>query len=156
MKYLVFPLFILLFFASCATQEVCNDDNNSYLVVRFKTLEDESIQDTALTDMSIYGIREGREDSLLYNSFTMSKAQLPLDPNKDFSHFVLSNGLRSDTLLLSHSSEVYLINYSCGFASRFTMEDYRPSGNWMIDMDLRNANIDAELEQDEEHLWIYF
>lgn len=156
MKYLVLALFSFLFFTSCATQEVCDDDNSSYLVARFKTLVDETIQDTILNDMSIYGIRDGKEDSLIYNSISMSKAELPLDPNKDFSHFVMSNGISSDTLLLTHSSEVYLINYTCGFAARFKLADFSPSGKWMQKMELRNDNIDAELEQDEEHLWIYF
>ena len=157
MKHVVLLYTLLLLLTSCATQEVCDDDDQSYMVARFKTLENDGlVGDTILSGMSIYGIREGKADSLLYDSITMIKAQLPLDPNNDISRFVLSNGISIDTLFLTHSSEVYLINYTCGFASRFTLEQYTSARGWIKDLELRDGKIDAELETDEEHLWIYF
>ena len=156
MKHVVLLLTLLLLLTSCATQEVCDDDDQSYMVARFKTLEDGSVRDTTMSGMSIYGIREGKADSLLYDSLSMSKAELPLDPNNDISRFVLSNGISKDTVFLSHSSEVYLINYTCGFASRFTLEQYTSARDWIKDFELRDSKIDAELETNEEHLWIYF
>lgn len=156
MKKLVLPLTILLIIGSCATQDVCDDDNQSILVARFRTLDDGAIIDTIMTGMSIYGIREGKADSLLYDSITMSRVELPLDPNNDISRFVLSNDLRDDTLSLSHSSEAYLISYTCGFAARFTLEQLASSAGWIVDMQLIDGEIDGELMKDEEHLWIYF
>lgn len=156
MKHVVLLLTLLLLLTSCANQEVCDDDDQSYMVARFKILEDGSVRDTIMSGMSIYGIREGKADSLLYDSISMSKAELPLDPNNDISRFVLSNGISIDTLFLTHSSEVYLINYTCGFASRFTLEQYTSARDWIKDLELRDGKIDAELETDEEHLWIYF
>lgn len=156
MKYLVYLLTLVLFFASCATQDVCDDDSQSLLVARFKTLEDNEVADTIMDAMSIYGIREGKADSLLYDSMSMSRAELPLDPNLSFSHFVLSNEIRQDTLMISYSSEAYLISYTCGFAARFTLEQFTNSGSWINDMRLIEGEIDAELETNEEHLWIYF
>lgn len=156
MKHVVLLLTLLLLLTSCATQEVCDDDDQSYMVARFKTLEDGSVRDTIMSGMSIYGIREGNADSLLYDSISMSKAELPLDPNNDITRFVLSNGISKDTVFLSHSSEVYLINYTCGFASRFTLEQYTSTRDWIKDLELRDGKIDAKLETDEEHLWIYF
>ncbi len=156
MKYQLGLLILLLFIASCATQDICDDDSQSYLVARFKTLEDGSITDTIMDAMSIYGIREGKADSLLYDSLSMSVMTLPLDPNNESSMFVLSNEVRQDTLLLSYTSEAYLISYSCGFAARFTLEQFTNSGSWVSDMQMIEGVIDAELETNEEHLWIYF
>ena len=156
MKYLVYLLTLLLLFTSCATQDVCDDDSQSILVARFKTLEDSEVTDTILDAMSIYGIREGKADSLLYDSMSMSRAELPLNPNLSFSHFVLSNKIRQDTLMIKYSSEVYLISYTCGFAVRFTLEQFTNSDSWINDMVLIEGEIDAELESNEEHLWIYF
>lgn len=154
---MAFPLTVLLLFSSCATEEVCNDDNQSYLVIKFKTRwDDNSIHDTLMPGMSIYGIREGKFDSLLYDSLDVTRVELALDPNNEMSHFVLSDEMDRDTLILSHSSEVYLINYTCGFASRFTLEQFSSSGSWIKNMELRDTKIDAELESDEEHLWIYY
>jgi len=156
MKYHLGLLILLLFIASCATQDICDDDSQSYLVVRFKTLEEGNITDTIMGGMSIYGIREGKADSLLYDSLSVSVVELPLDPNNESSQFVLSNELRQDTLLLSYTSEAYLISYSCGFASRFTLEQFSNNGSWVSDMEMIEGEIDAELETNEEHLWIYF
>ena len=156
MKYVVLLLTLLLLLTSCATEAICDDDNQSYMVARFKTLEDGLVSDSIVSGMTIYGIREGKADSLLYDSISMSRAELPLDPNNDISRFVLSNGISRDTVFLSHSSEVYLINYTCGFASRFTLEEYTSARDWIKDVELRDGKIDAELETDEEHLWIYF
>lgn len=156
MKYQLGLLILLLFIASCATQDVCDDDGQSYLVARFKTLEEDNINDTTMVGMSIYGIREGKADSLLYDSLSMSVVELPLDPNNESSMFVLSNEVRQDTLLFSYTSEAYLISYTCGFAARFTLEQFTNSGSWVSDMQLIEGEIDAEIETNEEHLWIYF
>ncbi len=156
MKYLVLPVMVLLLIASCATQEICDDDNQAIMVARFRTMNGGVNRDTLMAGMTIYGIREGKTDSLLYDSTSEGKVQLPLDPNSDLTRFVFTNQVRSDTLSLSHSSEVYLINYTCGFASRFTLGQCTASGSWMVDVELKDAEIDAELSTDEEHLWLYF
>jgi hypothetical protein len=156
MKYMALPLSLLLLFTSCATQEFCDDDNQSYLIAQFRTKEDGEERDTIMGGMTIYGIREGKPDSLLYDSTSMSKAQLPLDPNNDITSFVFSNTIQKDTLVLTHSSEIYLISQDCGFASRFSLVEYTASGNWLKEIVLRNGEIDATLENDEEHLRIYF
>ena len=157
MKYVVLLLTLLLLLPSCATQDVCDDDNQAYMVTKFKTIEDDGlIGDTILSGMTIYGIREGKADSLIYDSISMSKAVLPLDPNNDITRFVLSNGISMDTVILTHSSEVYLINYTCGFGSRFSLEQYTSAWDWILELELREGKIDAELDTDEEHLWIYF
>jgi len=156
MKNLLFPLTLLLLIASCSTLDICDDDSQSYLVARFMTLEDDTTTDTIMGGMSIYGVREGMADSLLYDSISMSRAELPMDPNNEFSKFVLSNESRQDTLLLTYSNEAYLISYSCGYAARFTLDQYTTSGNWVLDIELKEGEIDAELTTDEEHLWLYF
>lgn len=156
MKYLVYSLSLLLFISSCVKQDICDDDSQSYLVAGFKTLNaDDEVTDTTLADLSIYGIREGKTDSLLYDSVSVSEVGLPLDPNMDFSHFVLSNGISHDTLQLTYTSEIYLVSYTCGFAVRFTLDQYRNTGSWIGDMELISGEIDAELESNETHLWIY-
>lgn len=157
MKYLVYSLGLLLLISSCATQDICDDDSQSYLVAGFKTLDTEDeVTDTTMAGLSVYGIREGKTDSLLYDSVSVSELELPLDPNNEFSYFVLGNGISHDTLQLTYDSEVYLISYSCGFAVRFTLDQFTSTGSWISDMELISGDIDAELESNETHLWIYF
>jgi hypothetical protein len=156
MKTRQLPLILLLVIASCTTQDVCDDDNQAILVARFKTIANGETTDTILPGISIYGIREGQPDSLLYDSMLVSRVELPLDPSNDQSRYVMTIAEETDTLFLIHSSEAYLISYSCGFAARFTLEDFTATGKMIVDTELISASIDAELESDEVHLWIYF
>ena len=148
--------FSLLLLTSCTTQDVCDDDNQSKLVARFKTIESDTVSDTIVSGVTIYGIREGQTDSLLYDSSTTSEILLPLDPNLDFTRFVLSVNEQSDTLRFTYTTEFYLLSYTCGFAALFNLDSVRHSHLMIQDLEIINSVIDAELEENEEHLWIYF
>jgi len=151
---LIFSFLLLLY--ACTTQDVCDDDNQSKLVARFKTMESDVISDTILSGVTIYGIREGQTDSLLYDSSSTSEILLPLDPNHDLTRFVLSVNEYSDTLYFIHTTEFYLLSYTCGFAALFNLDSIRYSHQIIHDLEIINSVIDAELEENEEHLWIYF
>lgn len=151
---LIYTSVILL--SSCNTQDVCNDDNQSHLVARFKSIESDIISDTIVSGVTIYGVREGKSDSLLYDSITTSSVLLPLDPGHDVTRFVLTVNEQSDTLRFIHRTEYYLISYTCGFAALFNLDSVRYSHMIIQDVEIINSVIDAEPEQNEEHIWIYF
>jgi hypothetical protein len=145
---------------SCDTLEICDDSGESVLVARFKIQGDELNSDTIISSFSLFGIREGKADSLLYDSTSSSasRVELPLDPHHDFSRFVLQIDELSDTLYIGHTTGYYLMSYTCGYAALFTLDpDKLHHGNSMIrGFEIIEAVIDAEQLQDEEHLWLYF
>jgi len=156
MKIRLLPLFLLLGLFSCSTLEVCDDNIQSELVARFKTIEEGVVNDTSISGVTLYGIREGKSDSLLYDSVTVMDVVLPLDSHHDFSRFILNIYEQTDTLTIQHTNEFYMISYTCGFASLFTINSFVYSNLMINDIEIVNSMVDAELEQDEEHLWIYF
>jgi hypothetical protein len=156
MKPRLAPLIFLLFITSCATQEICDSDNQSILVARFKSIATGESTDTIIPGLSVYGIREGSPDSLLYDSVSLGKIELPLDPGHPRSRYVLYTAQKNDTLVLEHASEAYLISYECGFAAQFYLKGFEYSGGMITDMEIISSSIDAEMETNEEHLWIYF
>ena len=156
MKLRTALLTLMMVLLSCATQDICDDDNQSLLVARFKSASTGQVSDTVVSGLSIFGIREGKPDSLLYDSATLGSIGIPLDPNRPESVFVMSAGLKTDTLAVRHSSEVYLISYSCGFAALFTLEEIDHKGELIRDTEIINVSVDAETETDEEHIRIYF
>jgi hypothetical protein len=93
---------------------------------------------------------------LFYPSITTKQILLPLDPHHDFSRFVLHVNEQTDTLRVIHTTESYLISYTCGFGSLFTLDNVSYSNLMIQNLEIINSVIDAELEQNEEHLWIYF
>ena len=156
MKIGLLPFFFLVLLVSCATEEVCDEDSQSELVVRFKTIESTIISDTIMSDVTIHGIREGQSDSLLYDSVSASRILLPLDPNHEQSRFVLNMNEHNDTLMVTHSNEVYMISYTCGFATLFTLENIDYYSLIIKDIEIIAPMVDAALEQNEEHIWIYY
>ena len=126
------------------------------MVALFKTMEEGVINDTTISGVTLYGIREGRPDSLLHDSLTLSTIVLPLDSHHDFSRFVLNIDEQTDTLRIIHTVEFYMISYTCGFAALFTVDGIDFSNTMINDIEIVNPVVDDELEPNEEHLWIYF
>lgn len=156
MRHVLFLFAVLIVLFSCASQEICDGDNQSEMVARFKLEKDGSASDTTLTGVSVHGIRPGLSDSLLYDSVPAAKIILPLDPNHTFSTFVISADTLQDTLTIHHRTEYYLISYTCGFAALFTLEKIDVSGSLINRAEIIDPVIDADLVQNEEHIWLYF
>ena len=156
MKKYLLPILLMSLMISCVTREICDDNNQSELVARFKLEMDGVYTDTVFNGVSVYGTRSGQEFNLLYDSVPTSRIVLPLDPNQTSTSFLIDfNGLR-DTLTIQHTTEYYLISYTCGFAALFTMEDVLHTRQVIRDFKIINEVIDAELELNEEQLWILF
>jgi hypothetical protein len=140
---------------SCIKVEICDANSDSELVARFKTRHEGVPTDTVVSSFSLYGVREGLADSLIYDSIATSKLVVPLNPHQDFSRFILQNGEQSDTLVVNHNREIYLISYTCGFATLFTIENIEYSGEMIKSDTLIKEMVDAENEANEEHIWLF-
>jgi len=152
-------LFLVLFLlaSSCTTLEPCDEDSISEMVASFKTETGGSVIDTTVSALTVYGIREGQSIWLLYDSISESEIFLPLDPHHDFSSFVFQTGEKTDTLTLPHSSEIYLISYSCGFGNQFNLETDIQYGTGMFVKDsIINPIVNTSLEEEDIHIWLYF
>jgi len=150
-------MLLLLLSISCSPAEPCEEDSISELLALFKTETDGEVIDTTIANLRIYGIREGQPTWFLYDSVSVSEIILPLDPHHEFSNFVfIANGF-SDTLALSHSTEDYLISFSCGFGHLFTLDPSPVYQGGMIKKDsIINPVVTTSLEEDETHIWFYF
>jgi len=156
MKSILSLLLIVPLLLSCSTQEICEDGTESELVARFKISGSTPVADSVLSGVTLFGIREGRPDSLIYDSSNISRAVLPLDPHNNHSRFIIIANDQTDTIRIEHNTETYLISYTCGFAALFTILSVDPTRHMIIDSEIVNTLVDAELEENEEHLWLYF
>ena len=155
MKLRILILIIVFTVTGCVKVEICDDDRDSLMVARFKTMKEEVPADTTVNFFSLYGIREGMPDSLIVDSIPTNNFRVPLDPHQDVSRFVLLFGGASDTLVVSHHQEIYMISYKCGFATLFTIDQVGYSTGIIKSHEIRKAMVDAETEKDEEHSWLY-
>ncbi|MEA3462376.1 MAG: DUF6452 family protein [Bacteroidota bacterium] len=152
-RILFFILFILA--ASCVTVELCDESYDSELVARLKTVKDGEVTDSTVAALTLWGIREGLSDSLLYDALPTSGFAVPLDPHHDFSSFVLQIDTLSDTLTVYHDFETYMVSYNCAYANLFTLSHIEYKGGIIKSDTILSEMIDAEYEENEEHIWLY-
>jgi len=150
-------LFLLagIFMAGCVSVEVCEEEYVSEMVARFKTMKEGTAADTTVSALSLYGIREGKIDSLFYDSIPASGFMVPLDPHHAYSSFVLQLDTLRDTLTVYYEREAYLISYTCGFANLFTLDHIEPSTGVIKNDSILMDMIDAAYETNEVHIWLY-
>jgi hypothetical protein len=141
--------------AACVNVEECEEEYVSTLVTRFKTMKDGAAADTTVNALSLYGIRNGQSDSLLYDSIPASGFTVTLDPHFDRSSFVLQIDTLSDTLNVYYEHEIYMISYTCGFASLFTLDQIEALTGLIKNDTIIKDMIDAEYEENEIHIWLY-
>jgi hypothetical protein len=141
---------------SCSTLEVCEEDLLPSAITTFHTYQNGTLTDTILSGIYLYGIRENKPDSLLYDSAKAAKIQLPLNPNSDHSTFVFKVQDLIDTIEIYHTSTIYLLSFTCGFANDFTMTDIAFTRYSLTDIELIKEYVNAEETDVEEHLKFYF
>jgi len=156
MKIIRILFLIPVFFYSCTTQEVCEEDLKAEAIATFKTVDNGIESDTVLSGVTIFGIRDDMKDSLLYDSAKVSKIYLPLNPNKEWSIFVLKIQDLADTLNIYHTSTAYLVSYTCGFSSNFEISSIHSTRNIVKNVELINKDVYAEESEITEHFRLYF
>ena len=157
-EIIYFGAIILIVLASCSTQDVCEDDLKAEAISNFFTYQDGVMTDTLISGLTLYGIRENKADSLLYDSAKVSRINLPLDPNHDHSTFIMEINDIVDTITFFHNTRTYLVSYTCGFANNFTITKLNYTTTSIIEIELLIDYVKAE-ESDiepEEHIRIYF
>jgi len=156
MRSRILFVIISILVTGCISVEICDDDNNSVMVAKFMTMQDELPADSTVASLSVYGIREGRPDSLLYNNQPSVNAfELPLDPHHDYSRFVLQVDTLIDTLELMHTQELYLISYDCGFGNVFTLDNIGFGNGLIKSAEIKDETVDALTEEDDVHIWLF-
>ena len=157
MRSRILFVIISILVTGCISVEICDDDNNSVMVAKFMTMKDELPADSTVASLSVYGIREGRPDSLLYNNQPSVNAfDLPLDPHHGYSRFVLQVDTLTDTLELIHTQEMYMISYDCGFGNVFTLDNNIGFSSGLIkSAEIIDETVDALTEEDDVHIWLF-
>ena len=155
MRSRILFVIISILVTGCISVEICDDDNNSVMVAKFMTMKEDLPADSTVASLSLYGIREGRPDSLLYNQQSANTFDVPLDPHHDFTRFVLQLGEQTDTLELTHTQELYLISYDCGFGNLFTLETVGFKSGMIKSAEIKDEMVDAITEEDDVHIWLF-
>ena len=156
MRNNIFILIFLIIAMSCGKQEVCEENLQAEAIAKFHTLKQGEIKDTTISGVFLYGIRENLNDSLLYDSAKVSKIYIPLDPGSDMSAFVLRIQDVSDTINIYHTSTVYLISFTCGFANNFVLTGINSTNQKIKMTEIINENVYSEESEIEEHISIHF
>lgn len=109
---------ILLLFASCQNEEVCEEAASSPLRMAFYVPGATAGTTRAfiVDSLTVYGV--GRPDSLIYNNSKGIKSiEVPVNPNSARTGFVLVfPGNNTDTVWVESRFHLRFISANCGFA----------------------------------------
>ncbi len=139
---------LLALFSSCENE--CFHKPLSMLNADFFTIDEGEEGEVTVDDVSVFAI--GREDTLLYDSASVRRISMPLDPNSDITAFVLLFGDIADTLTFHHTAAPYFYSYECGFVLHFDVSSFEHTTNIIDSLKLERPEITHKYEK---HLKIY-
>lgn len=136
---------------SCAGDDACKLTRDVYLHITFRTPVPKTLHDTTLQNLTVYGW--ANEDSLLYDSASVSKIKLPLDPSADSAIFMMKSGPRTDTLRFRYQRQLHLISYECGFVVFYQLNEVTRFGNFADSFHIINPSVNTD---DATNLFLYY
>ena len=152
-KILFYGVMIALvsFFFACEEKE-CDESLRNDAGFGFYTLQENEETDTTLPPLSVYA--KNRPDSLLYDSAVSRRnVRLPLNPGKDFTHYVFVIDSMNDTIQINYTRELNLVSQACGFITDFNIKQVSTSHHHFDSIVVINKTITQN--ENEEHFKIY-
>jgi len=149
-------LFLLLlaavFMVSCSDGEVCTQKVDTLLNASFYKINGNSVTDTALNNLTIYGLNH-IDDKLYSMANNVNSIQVPLNPSATNSIFIFKTASGTDTLQISYTHKLVFISYECGFASNFEITKLDASYHLFDSVAIINKTMNRD---NEENIEIYF
>lgn len=153
-KYFAYGVIIALVvfvLFSCEENE-CDESLRNDAGFGFYTHLENEETDTTLPPLSVYA--KTRPDSLLYDSAVSRRnVRLPLNPGKDFTHYIFVIDSLTDTLQINYTRELNLISQACGFITDFHISQVTTSHHHFDSIVVINNTITQN--ENEEHFKIY-
>ena len=101
---------------SCSS-ESCDEPYDA--LVNISLLSDVAPETGRIDSMTVYGT--GMEESLLYDTLSLSQLKLPLFPGAESRSFILRHGSITDTVVIEYSSDMKYISKACGYSFYYTI-----------------------------------
>ena len=112
--YILSVVVLIFVFSRCNEMGgICLSNQNAAQVGLYSSYHHGDV-DTVLTNLYIAGI--GREDSLVYDSATVSDLFLPLSMHRDTTGFIIKVKTLIDTLWFAYSRNLTYVSGDCGMA----------------------------------------
>ena len=148
-----FQIAAIIFFLgeSCSGDNACKQSRDVYLVVSFRTTIPKIEHDTTLSDLTIYGLT--RSDSLLYDSASVSKILLPLNPSSDTTGFVFACRDAVDTFMVVYARQPHLLSYECGFVMYYRLNQAFLLGNLADSLRILQSDVTTD---NGTNIYLYF
>ncbi len=144
------PLFFLVCFSACVDDEICEEATANPLRIGFYAPGELEPVQRPIDSLTVFGV--GRPDSMIYdNAYSVFLAELPLNPNRDTTAFVLEFPLQTDTLMVVYQRELNLISVECGFAMFFELEGIQNTENFITSTTI---SISEVINTFDEHIQI--
>jgi hypothetical protein len=136
---------------SCQQDELCEDLTENPLRAGFYRSTDDGSQLLAVDSITVYGLNRPN-DSIYNNQLNVLRMELPLDPARDSSAFVLHFPEATDTIWLTYERTTILVSVECGFAMHFQIQEAHYTTNFIETLEISDSQV---INTADEHLKIF-
>ena len=117
--YILLVAILGVVFGRCESSDICLSNQNAAQVGLYSAYS-HSDKDTVLTNLYVLGI--GREDSLLYDSGSLSKMFLPLSMHADTTAYLVKVKTLIDTVWFTYNRDLTYVSGDCGMAVEIELD----------------------------------
>lgn len=150
-KLFFFLMLTLLFLSACQEDEVCEEITANPLRIAFYLAGQDEETRAPVDSLTVYAV--GKPDSRIYDRENdVSLIEVPLNPGKNSSGFVLSFEDINDTIVLDYRHDLHLISVECGFTMFFNITDVSYSTNQLISLAIANKRVTNTFD---EHIQVF-
>lgn len=103
---------------SCSS-ESCDEPYDALVNITLRS--DTAPEAGRIDSITVYG--SGMEESLLYDTLSLSQLELPLFPGAESLSFIVRHGSITDTIVIEYSSEMKFISKACGYSYFYTITE---------------------------------
>lgn len=145
---ILFIVFVALMCGSCFEKGDCVINNSNLIKIDFINIKDKADYPITFESIRVMG-----SSIVLYNDGTaVSSIELPVDPNKTETSFIISRaGVLNDTLTVTYVNETIIPSSDCGafiYQKQVTMVKKPFEGTVIKEINnqlLRNATVNFEI-----------
>ncbi len=136
-KILMWVAFASLAWVTLSCEEFCEESNRTAMVVNFYTFGTDSVK--TMNKISIRGVGN---DSILYNTKSLSSALCPLNPAVDITGYIITNDtIAIDTITITYTRHDAFISSECGCVSKAHIDEISTTNYSIKEVRVINADV---------------
>lgn len=116
-KFIYVIVAITMVLIPACSSESCDEPYDALVNISLRS--DAAPEIGRIDSITVYGT--GMEESVLYDTLSLSLLELPLFPGAESLSYIIRHGSLTDTVTIEYTSEMQFISKACGYSFFYTI-----------------------------------